>query len=160
MCLRWHWTWCTHIIRWPSSGPELIESNKLSNPWIGFLPNPCKYIYNFHLIAEFHCSFAVVPGISHLAYTHVWSTFLQEVWIYDDERVHQKKEKEMWRKDSWKFDDWKNDSSCQGFYWKTTGVGPATCGVRELLVLTSSIPQKDTDSYPLISGGVSKAFCS
>lgn len=120
------------------------------------------FFFFFHLVAGFHCSFAVVPGISRLAYTYVWPTFLQEVCIYYDERVHQKKKTEMWRKDSWKFDDWKNDSSCQGFFWKlekTTGLGPAICGVRELLVLTSSIPQNDTDSDPLISGGVSKVSC-
>ncbi|TRZ24780.1 hypothetical protein HGM15179_002334, partial [Zosterops borbonicus] len=29
--------------------------------------------------------------ISHLAYTHVWPTFLQEVCIYYGERVHQRK---------------------------------------------------------------------
>lgn len=87
-----------------------VESNRLQREeYLWKIKYPCKYDF-FHLSAGFHCSFAIVPGISHLAYAHVRPAFLQEVCISYDERVHQKKMRdvkgrflEIWWLEKWHF---------------------------------------------------------
>lgn len=56
MAIQWAKTNCT------------VESNLFKSEKHFYILKECPFL--FHLIAGFHCSFAVVPGISHLAYTH------------------------------------------------------------------------------------------
>lgn len=81
MAIQWAKTNCT------------VESNQLKSEKHFYILKENPFL--FDLIAGFRCSSAVVPGISHLAYTHVWPTFLQEVCIHHSERVHQRK-RERW----------------------------------------------------------------
>lgn len=162
MCRRWHWTWCPYMIGQTFNEPKLIAQFNKINLEVRTISILKKVFFYFHLVAGFHCSFAVVPGISHLAYTHVWPTFLQEVCTYYGERVHQRKRERCEEKILGNLMTGKMIVLAKDFsedWKKQQDWGPAICGVRELLALTSSIPQKDTNSSPLISGGVSKVSC-